>query len=113
MKKHDVVEPARSEWASNAVMVRKGNRSPRFHVGYRQLNERILKGSYTLPRIDECLDALAGTGWFSTFYLRSGYHQVEMDPRDSDKPTFVTRRGIFGFNVMPCGLCNAPPPSRD
>ena len=28
--------------------------------------------------------------------------------RDSDKTTFVTRRGTFRFNVMPFGLYNAP-----
>ena len=38
----------------------------------------------------------------------SGDHQVEMDPNDSNKTTFVTRRGTFKFNVMPFGLCNAP-----
>ena len=67
-----------------------------------------MKDSYPLPRIDVCLDALAGAIWFSTFDLSSGYHQVEMDIRDSDKTTFVIRRGTFRFNVMPFGLCNAP-----
>ena len=31
-----------------------------------------------------------------------------MNPGDSDKMTFVTRRGNFWFNVMQFGLCNAP-----
>ena len=30
-----------------------------------------------------------------------------MEPCDSDKTTFVTRRGTFKFNVMPFGLCDA------
>lgn len=67
-----------------------------------------MKDSYPLPRKDVCFDALAGATCFSTFDLRSGYHQVEMDPRDSDKTTFVIRRGTFPFKVMPFGLCNAP-----
>ena len=66
------------------------------------------KDAYPLPMIDVCLDALAGASWFSTFDLRSGYHQVEMDPRDADKITLATRRGTFRFKVMPFGLCNAP-----
>ena len=103
-----LVEPAQSEWASNVVLVRKSDGSMRFCVDYRQLNERTVKDSYPLPRIDVCLDALAGAKWFSTFDLRSGYHQVELDPRDADKTTFVTRRGTFRFRVMPFGLCNAP-----
>ena len=31
-----------------------------------------------------------------------------MDPRDSDKTTFVTWQVTFNFIVMPFGLCNAP-----
>ena len=89
-------------------MVRKVDGSLRFCVDYRQLNERTIKDSYSLPRKDVCLDTLGGSTWFSTFHLRSGYHQVEKDVRDSDKTTFVTRRGTLRFKVMPFGLCNAP-----
>ena len=72
------------------------------------LNERTVKDSYLLDRIDVCVEALAGATWFSTFDLRSGYHPVQMDPRYSDKTTFMTRRGTCWFKVMPFGLCNAP-----
>ena len=105
MLQADRIEPTQSEWMSNVVMVRKSDGSLRFFcVDYRQLNEKTIKDAYSLPRIDVCLDALAGTSWFSTFDLRSEYHQVEMDPRDADKTKFAT----FRFKVMPFGLCNAP-----
>ena len=103
-----IIEPAVSEWAANVVLARKKDGSLRFCIDYRQLNDRTKKDSYPLPRIDECLDALAGGSWFSTLDLRSGYHQVAMEPKDADKTAFVTRRGIFRWKVMPFGLCNAP-----
>src|SRR5688572_29016332 len=103
-----IIEPTVSEWAANVVLARKKDGNLRFCIDYRQLNDRTKKDSYPLPRIDECLDALAGGGWFSTLDLRSGYHQVAMDPKDADKTAFVTRRGIFRWKVMPFGLCNAP-----
>ena len=87
---------------------KKSDGSLRFCVDYRQLNERTVKDSYPLPRIDVCQEALAGATWFSTFDPRSEYHQVEMDSNDSEKTTFVTWRGTFRFKVMPFGLCNAP-----
>jgi hypothetical protein len=89
-------------------MVKKKDGSLRFCVDYRQLNEKTVKDSYPLPRIDDCLDTLGGSVWFSTVDLRSGYHQVAMDQEDARKAAFVTRRGTFAFTVMPFGLCNAP-----
>ena len=88
--------------------MKKKNSSLRFCVDCCQLNERTVKDSYLLPRIDDCLDCLSGATWFSTMDLRSGYHQIAMDERDREKTTFTTRRGTFSFNVMPFGLCNTP-----
>ena len=38
----------------------------------------------------------------------SGYWQVELHPEDKQKSAFTTHEGLFEFNVMPFGLCNAP-----
>jgi len=40
--------------------------------------------------------------------MRSGYWQVPLKAEDIDKTCFVTHKGIFGFKVLPFGLCNAP-----
>ena len=45
--------------------------------------------------------------YFSTFNLRSGYNQLLMEPDDTKKTTFVTRRGLYEYKLMPFGLCNA------
>lgn len=103
-----LIEPSKSEWASNVVMVKKKDGTLRFCVDYRKLNSVTVKDVYPLPRIDACLDTLAGSQWFSTFDLRAGYHQVKLHPRDAHKTTFLTRRGSFQFRVLPFGLCNAP-----
>ena len=108
MEEQGIIYPSQSEWSSNIVVVRKKDGSLRCCVDYRHLNERTIKDTYPLPRIDDCLDALAGAKLFSTFDLRSGYYQVKMDPGDAHKTTFLTRRGTFAFRVMPFGLCNAP-----
>jgi hypothetical protein len=86
-----VIEPAQSPWASNLVMIRKKDGSLRCCIDYRHLNAMTRKDAYPLPRTDACLDAKAGAKWFTTFDLRSSYHQVEMEPKDADKAAFISR----------------------
>jgi hypothetical protein len=89
-------------------LVQKKDGAIRFCVDYRRVNDITLKDAYPLPRIEESLDALQGSRYFSTLDLKSGYWQVEL--REEDKPltAFTTRRGLFEWNVMPFGLTNAP-----
>jgi hypothetical protein len=113
MMRQGIVEHAQCEWRSNVVLVRKKDGSLRFCVDYRKLNDVTRKDSYPLPRIDTCLDALSGACWFSTFDLRSGYHQVRMQEGDADKTAFVTRDGTFKFHVMPSDSAMLAPLFRD
>jgi hypothetical protein len=108
MLDNKLIRESTSPWASPVVLVTKKNGKKRFCVDYRKLNAITKKDSYPLPRIDEMLDSLAGAKYFSTLDLMSGYWQVEMNLSDREKTAFITRYGIYEFNVMPFGLCNAP-----
>ncbi|GBN37554.1 Retrovirus-related Pol polyprotein from transposon 297 [Araneus ventricosus] len=108
MADNGIVEESSGPWASPIVLVKKKDGSTRFCVDYRKLNEITIKDSYPLPRIDDTLDALNGSQWFSTLDLKSGYWQVEIQPEDKEKTAFTTGQGLWQFKVMPFGLCNAP-----
>jgi len=103
-----VIRPSKSPWGAPVVLVRKKSGELRFCIDFRLLNEVTKKDAYPLPKIDECLDALEGSRFFSTLDLASGYWQVAMDPEDAEKTAFVTHRGLYQWTVMPFGLCNAP-----
>lgn len=80
---------------------RKKNGKVRFCVDYRSLNDVTVKDAYPLPRVDECLDSLAGATWFSSMDLNSGFWQISMAPEDKQKTAFNTSLGLYQFTVMP------------
>jgi len=43
------------------------------------------------------LDTLSNAVWYSTFDLRSGFHQVPVNSRDVNITTFVCHRGTYTF----------------
>ncbi|GBM40902.1 Retrovirus-related Pol polyprotein from transposon 297 [Araneus ventricosus] len=108
MVDNGIIEESSGPWASPNVLVKKKDGSTRFCVDYRKLNEITKKYSYPLPRIDDTLDALNGSQWFTTLDLESGYWQVEIRPEDREKTAFTTGQGLWQFKVMSFGLCNAP-----
>lgn len=108
MLEQGIITPSKSPWAAPLVLVRKKDQSIRVCTDFRFLNSITIKDSYPLPRIDDSLDALGGSIWFSTLDLASGYWQVEMDPKDQEKTAFATTGGLYEYKVMPFGLVNAP-----
>ena len=108
MLEKDIIQPSTSPWASPIVLVWKKDGSQQFCVDYRKLNGITKKDAYPIPRIDDTLDTLAGSCWFSTLDLVSGYWQVEMSPTDREKTAFCVPDGLFEFKVMPFGFSNAP-----
>jgi len=108
MLEKGVICESSSPWAAPIVLVRKKDGCWRFCVDYRKLNSVTNKDAFPLPRIEETLTSLTKAEWFTTLDLASGYWQVEMDPEDQEKTAFTTPLGLFEFQRMPFGLCNAP-----
>ena len=105
----DAIRPSESPYSSNVVLVRKKDGSLRFCIDFRKLNSRTVKDAYNLPRVNDTIDTLIGSKYFSKLDLRSGYWQVEIDEADKYKTVFtVGNMGFFECNRMAFGLTNAP-----
>jgi hypothetical protein len=103
-----LVEPADSAWSSPVVLVKKKDNSWRLCIDYRKLNAVTRKDAYPLPRIDDSLDALSGSVYFSTLDLVSGYWQLKMSEDASNKATFAMKSGLWKPKRLPFGLTSAP-----
>ena len=82
--------------------------STRSCLDYRKLNAVTHNDAYPVLRTQNCLDAMPGSGMFSTMDIFSTYNQVPMAERDIHKTAFTTKYWLFKFTTMPFGLMTAP-----
>jgi hypothetical protein len=59
-----------------------------------------MKNKYPLPRLDLLFDQLVRAKLFLKIVLRSGYHQIRVQPEDIPKTTFTTRYGLYEYLVL-------------
>ncbi|UYV84176.1 K02A2.6-like [Cordylochernes scorpioides] len=107
MLEEGIIRPSSGPWSFPVILVKKRDGKYRFCVDYRKLNEVTVKDVYPIPRIDDVMDTLQGSKYFSAINLKSGYWQVEIEDRDKEKTAFTTAHGLYEFNVMPFGLCTS------
>lgn len=83
---------------------------PKFRivVDYRKLNDMTIDDKFPIPIIEEILDKLGRSMYFTTIDLAKGFHQIEIAENDIKKTAFSTENGHFEFLRMPFGLKNAP-----
>ena len=108
MKKRRIIRKSKNPWASPVVIVNKKDGTQHFCVDYQGLNKTTKIDRYPLSRIDKLLETFRTADWFTTLDLTSGYWQVEMNEAGKEKTAFIIHKGLYEFNVMPFGLCNAP-----
>ena len=77
-------------------------------IDYRKLNDKTINDKFPMPEIEDILDSMRKSQYFTVLDLKSGFHQIEMHPEHQEKTAFSTSHGHFEFTRMPFGLKNAP-----
>jgi len=108
-----IIQPSQSPWAANPLIVPKKEeegqpKEYRMVVSYKKLNNVTVKDKFPMARIDDILFSLNGAKFFCKLDLFSGYFQIEIDECCKPKTAFMTSTGLYEYNYLSFGMCNAP-----
>ena len=112
MLEQGVIEESNGSWRSPILLIKKiaddGIITYRFCIDLRKVNALTTKDAYSLPRIDETVDALSGAKFLSTMDIDRAFWQVLVKEEDKDKTGFMVDGQLYRFRKMPFGSMNAP-----
>ncbi|CAI5944588.1 unnamed protein product [Closterium sp. NIES-65] len=86
-----VIRPSNSPWASPCIVIPKKDFGDRVVIDYRPLSAVTeAADQFPMPRIDDILDRMTGSLYFSVLDVKSAYHTIRVAEEDIPKTAFVT-----------------------
>ncbi len=107
--KNGTVRHSNSPWRAQVLVtdLDKPNTKPRMVVDYsRTINKFTLLDAYPLPPMDSIVSKIAQYGIYSTFDLKSAYHQIPIREEEKHYTAFEAAGKLLEFNVIPFGVMN-------
>ncbi|CAM4633600.1 unnamed protein product [Caretta caretta] len=102
-----IITESCSPYASPVVVVFKKNGKIWMCIDYCTLNRCTVVDQYNMPLVQDALDCLLGSQWFSVLDLQSWIYQVPLG-EDKEKTAFICPLGFYQFKHMPQGISGAP-----
>jgi len=102
----DIIEPARSPWRAQVLVVHQGSKR-RLVIDYSTtINRFTLLDAYPLPNIEELVNTVAQDKFYNSLDLRSAYHQVPLLPEERQYTAFEASGRLFQYKRLPFGVTN-------
>jgi len=98
----------RSEWGFPAFTIPKKDGTLRSIADLRELNKRIKRKPFPLPKIQDMLQKLEGFMYATSLDLNMGYYHIQLSANSSSYCTIVLPWGKYEYLRLPMGLCNSP-----
>ena len=97
-----------SQWAAPFFTQPKKNPNElRFLSDFRQLNKRMVRKPYPLPKICKILQELTGLSYATALYLKMGYYTIRLNPDAQRLCTIITPWGKYKYKRLPMGISTA------
>lgn len=113
MEEQGVIQRSVSPFNTPAFMVKKkdahgGYEDQRFVMNFVKVNEHTELRDFPIPRIEQLVDNFSGCKFFSTFDIKSAFHQIELHEPHREITAFTAGYTKYEWTRMPEGLCGAP-----
>lgn len=102
-----VIMESTSPWCSPPVLVPKPDRSVKFCIDFRILNNVSIVDAYPMPRVDVLINRVGKAQVLSTIELTKWYWQIPLANTAQEKAASDTFSGLYHFLKMPFGLHGA------
>ena len=103
----DIIEPSKSPWRAQVIVTSDDRHKRRMVVDYSQtINKYTLLDAYPLPRLDKMAESISKYSFYSTFDLKSAYHQIPLKEEDKEYTAFEACGNLYHFKRVPFGVTN-------
>jgi hypothetical protein len=100
-------QPA-SEWALPSFIMPKKNMTIRFHSNFQEVNKRLVRKPFPIPKIITVLQELEGFFFATALDLNMGYYTIRLDPDASKICTIIFPWGKYSYKRLPMGIASSP-----
>ncbi len=90
MLKERIIKKSKSPWVLSVILVSKKDRSIRFYMNYKKVNDLIIEDAHPLLVVNDTVNKIEGKKYYTSIDLVSGYWQMEVDENSQDIMAFVT-----------------------
>ena len=105
--KEGIIEPSSSPWRAQVLVTTNERHKRRLVVDYSQtINRFTLLDAYPLPRLDKMAESISKYKYYSTFDLKSAYHQIPLREDEKEYTAFEADGNLYQFKRVPFGVTN-------
>ncbi len=96
-----------SEWASPSFIIPKKNRTVCFLSDFWEVNKRLIRKPFPIPKISTVLQELEGFTFVTALDLNMGYYTIRLNPDASRICTIIFPWGKYSYKRLSMGIAGS------